>query len=75
MWFTVHPKYWRALVLRMYWDGEESPSVERRWAISSVGMCERADVRSLPIAVNPAGGFNSYWEMPFRGHARITMRI
>jgi len=27
----------------------------------------------LPIAVNPAGGFNSYWEMPFRRHARIEL--
>ncbi|MGH2410122.1 MAG: glycoside hydrolase family 172 protein, partial [Chloroflexota bacterium] len=28
---------------------------------------------SLPVAVNPAGGFNSYFELPFRGHARITL--
>jgi hypothetical protein len=38
-----------------------------------MGWCERADVRSLPIAVNPAGGFNSYWEMPFRTGAKITV--
>jgi hypothetical protein len=30
-------------------------------------------VNSLPVAVNPAGGFNSYWEMPFRKRARITL--
>ena len=23
--------------------------------------------------MNPAGGFNSYWEMPFRQHARLTI--
>jgi hypothetical protein len=33
----------------------------------------RCNVSSLPVAVNPAGGFNSYWEMPFRRHARITI--
>jgi hypothetical protein len=27
----------------------------------------------LPVAVNPAGGFNCYWEMPFRHHARISI--
>ena len=37
------------------------------------GWCERCNVNSLPVAVNPAGGFNSYWEMPFRRHARITL--
>src|SRR5207248_1373070 len=26
-----------------------------------------------PIAVNPHGGFNSYWEMPFRQRARLTL--
>jgi hypothetical protein len=30
-------------------------------------------VNSLPISVNPAGGFNSYWEMPFRKHCRIDV--
>lgn len=74
LWFTVEPKYWRALVLRMYWDNEETPSVEVPLGdFFAMGWCERADIRSLPIAVNPAGGFNAYWEMPFRRHARITV--
>jgi len=33
----------------------------------------RYNVTSLPIAVNPSGGFNSYWPMPFQKHARITI--
>ena len=37
------------------------------------GWCERSNVSSLPICVNPAGGMNSYWEMPFRKSARLTM--
>ena len=37
------------------------------------GWGVRCQVNSLPVAVNPAGGFNCYWEMPFRQHARITL--
>ncbi|MEN4041015.1 MAG: DUF2961 domain-containing protein, partial [Anaerolineaceae bacterium] len=66
-WITVHPKHWRSLALRIYWDDETSPSVETPLGdFFCNGWGVRSDVRSLPIAVNPAGGFNSYWEMPFR---------
>jgi hypothetical protein len=74
IWITVDSKRYRDLILRMYWDGEETPSVE-----SPVGdfFCNgfnaRANVLSLPINVNPSGGFNSFFPMPFRGHARITI--
>lgn len=74
IWITVDPLAWRRLVLRFYWDGEETPSVEtplgdffcNAWGV-------RCNISSLPVAVNPAGGFNSYWEMPFRKGARITV--
>ena len=36
-------------------------------------MAERCRLTSLPVCVNPAGGFNCYWEMPFRRSARITV--
>lgn len=74
IWITVAPQYWRSLVLRFYWDGEESPSIETPLGdFFCNGWCARANVSSLMIAVNPAGGFNSYWPMPFRKHARITL--
>ena len=38
-----------------------------------MGWGERANITSIPVAVNPAGGFNCYWEMPFRRQARITV--
>ena len=58
----------------MYWDGEATPSVEVPLGdFFCNGWCERCNITSLPVAVNPAGGFNSYWEMPFRKHARITV--
>jgi hypothetical protein len=31
------------------------------------------NIASLPVAVNPAGAFNCYWEMPFRKSALITL--
>ncbi len=73
-WNTVHPDWWRRLVLRIYWDGEETPSIETPLGdFFCSGWCKRCNVTSHPIAVNPAGGFNSYWEMPFRKSARITL--
>jgi len=74
IWITMNPASWRRLVLRMYWDGEKTPSVETPLGdFFCMGWCERANVSSLAVCVNPAGGFNSYWEMPFRKSARITI--
>jgi hypothetical protein len=74
IWLTVHPDHWRRLVLRCYWDNEETPSVETPIGdFFANGWCERCNITSLAVCVNPAGGFNSYWEMPFRKHARITV--
>lgn len=74
IWLTCHPGFWRTLILRMYWDGEEQPSVEVPVGdFFCNGWCERSNVVSLPVAVNPAGGMNSYWEMPFRQSAKLTI--
>ncbi|MCC6704566.1 MAG: DUF2961 domain-containing protein [Thermomicrobiales bacterium] len=74
IWLTVHPTWWRRLVIRIYWDDEATPSVETPLGdFFANGWCERCNISSIPIAVNPAGGFNSYWEMPFRKRARITI--
>ncbi len=74
VWMTMDPLIWRRLVLRFYWDDEQTPSVEvpvgdffcNGWGV-------RCNIASLPVAVNPAGGFNCYWEMPFRRRARIAV--
>ncbi len=74
IWLTVHPAFWRKLVIRFYWDGEATPSVETPLGdFFCNGWGVRCNVQSLPVAVNPAGGFNCYWEMPFRKSARITV--
>lgn len=74
IWITVSPEAYRDTVLRFFWDGEETPSIEvplGDFFCNGHGL--RYDVNSLPMAVNPEGGFNSYWPMPFREHARITI--
>ena len=74
IWLTVHPQFWRRLVIRFYWDDEPTPSVEVPIGdFFCNGWAERCNITSLPVCVNPAGGFNCYWEMPFRRHARITV--
>ncbi|MFD2612281.1 glycoside hydrolase family 172 protein [Paenibacillus gansuensis] len=74
IWMTSHNNHWRKLVLRAYWDGEENPSIEVPFGdFFCNGWAERCNVNSFPIAVNPAGGFNSYWEMPFRKSAKWTI--
>ncbi len=74
IWLTVHPSHWRKLVFRCYWDGETEPSVEVPLGdFFANGWCVRCNIHSLAVAVNPAGGFNCYWEMPFRKNARITV--
>jgi hypothetical protein len=74
IWLTCHPDFWRRLVLRMVWDDETTPSVEVPVGdFFCHGWCVRSNIISLPVCVNPAGGFNCYWEMPFRKHALITI--
>lgn len=64
----------RDLVLRMYWDGEENPSVESPLGdLFCCGFGVSYPVNSLPVAVNPTRGFNLYFPMPFRKKARITL--
>ncbi|MCC7035092.1 MAG: DUF2961 domain-containing protein [Acidobacteria bacterium] len=65
---------WRYSILRMYWDGETSPSVEVPVGdFFASGWGRYAQINSLAVAVNPGSAFNSYWTMPFRKAARITM--
>lgn len=74
IWITVDVKAYRSSVLRMYWDGEGTPSVECPLGdFFCCGHGLRTKIASLPVAVNPSGGFNSYWPMPFRKSCRIEI--
>ncbi len=78
MWFvpfSSNIRWPRALVLRIYWDGSEVPSVETPLGdFFAVGNGMMATVNSLPVKVSSYGrGMNCYWQMPFKKSARITI--
>jgi len=65
---------WRYSILRFYWDGETTPSVEVPVGdFFGMGWGKYAALNSLPVTVNPGSAFNCYWPMPFRKKCRITM--
>jgi hypothetical protein len=80
IWLTPAGVAWRMLVLRVYWDDQELPSVEcplgdffaSGWG--GLDWSGHAQVSSLPICVNPGSALNCFWEMPFRGRCRITVQ-
>lgn len=74
IWMTPASVPWRDLILRIYWDGQEAPSVECPLGdFFANGWGAYAPVNSLAVCVNPGRAFNSYWEMPFKGAARMTV--
>src|SRR5260370_2698330 len=61
IWLTVFPTHWRRLILRFYWDNEETPSVEVPVGdFFCNGWTERCNISSLAVFVNPSGRFNRY---------------
>jgi hypothetical protein len=77
IWLTGDPSLQatgRFAIFRVYWDGQEQPSVESPVPdFFAAGWGPYAQVSSLPVAVNPNRAFNCYWEMPFRKSCRITL--
>jgi hypothetical protein len=62
------------LILRMYWDGEESPSVEAPvGAFFGLGLGEYVSYSSTLLSVAPDKALNAFFPMPFREHAKITL--
>ncbi len=62
----------RDVLLRMYWDGESTPSVD----VPLVDFfCDPAGLREQvnTALVNKRRGFNAYFPMPFRRSARIEL--
>jgi len=74
LWLTTHPTAWRTTLLRFYWDDAQDPAVEVPLGdFFCQGWGRFAQVSSQVVTANPNGGFNSYWPMPFRSAARITV--
>jgi len=65
---------WRCCILRVYWDDQESPSVECPLGdFFANGWGQPAYFGSLPVCVNPGSAFNCYWPMPFKRRCRVTI--
>ena len=75
IWMTPAPiDKTRSFILRFYWDGESTPSVEVPMAdFFACGWAQYAPITSLAVCVNPGSAFNCYWPMPFRKRAKVTM--
>lgn len=74
IWLTTHTSNWRRLLLRFRWDGDPQPAVEVPVGdFFGQGWGRFAQLSSAPVAVNPHGGFNCYWPMPFASGASITL--
>jgi len=74
IWITLDSRYYRDVILRFYWDEEETPSIEV--PVGDFFGCPfntRLKITAIPINVNPSGGMNCYFPMPFRKHAKITV--
>src|SRR5260370_42195088 len=64
----------KALVLRMYWDEEKTPSVESPLGdFFGLGLGDYVIYESAPLAVAPNRALNTFFPMPFQKHARITL--
>ena len=73
IWMTL-TGHWRHSILRIYWDNQETPSVEcPAGDFFACGWGQYAQISSLAVCVNPGSAFNCYWEMPYRSGFRMTM--
>jgi len=77
IWITIATDeqfHLKKLVLRMYWDGEESPSVEAPIGdFFGLGNGEYFRYESAVLAVASDKALNSFFPMPFQKHGRITV--
>lgn len=87
IWMTTRcyaPQYLRKLVLEMYWDGEQNPSVRVPYGdFFGIGHATCNHFVSLPMSMvfgdrrGPKGPFsaanNCYFPMPFGSRARIQL--
>ena len=77
MWFTINSPeryHLKALVLRMYWDGEATPSVEAPIGdFFGLGLGEYFLYESAPLSVGSQQALNCYFQMPYSKGARVTV--
>jgi hypothetical protein len=77
IWFTISSQdrmHLKNLVLRAWWDGESTPSIEVPIGdFYGLGLGEYFTYQSALLAVAPIKALNAYFQMPFASAARITV--
>ncbi|WOO39782.1 glycoside hydrolase family 172 protein [Rubellicoccus peritrichatus] len=77
IWMTTASVPYRDMILRIYYDDQEHPSVECPlgdfYASAFTKIDRFAQLNSQAICMNPGRGFNCYWPMPFRKRFRMTL--
>lgn len=77
IWFTIasgEKYHLKKLVLRAYWDGEPTPSVETPVGdFFGLGLGQYVLYQSLPLQVAPDNALNAFFPMPFQKTARLTV--
>jgi hypothetical protein len=77
IWFTINSSdhmHLKNLVLRAWWDGESSPSVEAPIGdFYGLGLGEYYTYQSALLSVAPMKALNCYFQMPFSSAAKITL--
>jgi hypothetical protein len=77
IWFTINSEdrmHLKNLVLRAWWDGESSPSIEVPVGdFFGLGLGEYFVYQSALLAVAPIKALNAYFPMPFATAARLTL--
>jgi len=76
IWVTLasNPEILQGLVIRVYWDNQEHPSIET--PIGPFFGAMHGQVRAYQSAVhsvNAKAGLNSWMEMPFKKHVKIEI--
>jgi hypothetical protein len=77
VWITIASRemyHLKKIVLRMYWDDEQSPSVEAPVGdFFGLGLGDYFSYQSIPLSVGSEKALNCFFPMPFQKHARITL--
>jgi hypothetical protein len=77
IWITIDSLeryHLKKIVIRMYWDDESTPSVEAPIGdFFGLGLGEYFTYEASLLSVGSQKALNSFFPMPFRGSARITV--
>lgn len=77
IWMTIatsEPYHLKKIVLRMYWDGEKTPSVEVPIGdFFGLGLGRYTLYQSEYLSVGSQRALNSFFPMPFKEWAKITI--